>query len=143
MLSSLVVLHPLITPAACSLHLYLPLLSQIYTTPAMPRKKKENNSTVEGQKPCNSGRCTWSDAENAIMLKVLTEQKLLGNQSDNGWKGCVWKAVADELVKELGVNGPKKTPWKCRDHWTNVRHSWSLLFFTTDLYPDESCICYC
>lgn len=86
----------------------------------MPRKKDEKKPSSKGENLSNNGRCTWSDAENAIMLKVLTEQKLLGNQSDSGWKGCVWKIVADELVKELGLNGPKKTARKCQDHWSNV-----------------------
>lgn len=81
----------------------------------MPRK-----SNTKKQAGDENSRCSWSDAENAILVKVLTEQKLLGNQADSGWKAIVWKAVADALESSGTAIGPKKTPSKCQDHWINV-----------------------
>ena len=35
----------------------------------------------------------WSAANSAELIRVLTEQQAVGNQSDNSWKSCVWTAA--------------------------------------------------
>lgn len=83
----------------------------------MARKKDKpgtNNNTVP------STRCSWSAADDSIMLRVLREQKDAGNQSGSGWKKTVWNLVADTLEKESIHNGPPKNATKCSDHYSNV-----------------------
>lgn len=84
--------------------------------------KKDSSRPKNKSKNANeaSNRCIWTDADNVVMLKVLSEQKLLGNQADSGWKGIVWKTLSEQLEKEGSGQGPKKTPAKCQDHWNNV-----------------------
>lgn len=94
----------------------------------MPPQKARQKKQAEKQSK-EGARCSWSDAENATMVKVLTEQKLLGNQADSGWKAIVWKAVADALATNGDANEPKKTPAKCQDHWSNVMN----LFFAREV----------
>jgi len=88
----------------------------------------DNNSDKEN----GSRRAVWTDGDDEIMLRVLREQKIAGNQSDSGWKKVVWTAVLAALMKESHSKGARKSVEKCIDHWTNVRPpnwvSWILLY---------------
>jgi hypothetical protein len=66
-------------------------------------------------------RCIWTDADDAILVRVLKSQKANGASSDNGWKSTVWVTVARAL-KEEGTGKGAKTASKCNDHWQNVSH---------------------
>jgi len=77
----------------------------------MARKKDKTDST----------RCSWSAADDAIVLRVLREQKDAGNQSGSGWKKTVWNLVAETLENEGIPNGPLKTATKCADHYCNLK----------------------
>jgi Myb/SANT-like DNA-binding domain len=74
-----------------------------------------------------STRCSWSASDDAIMVRVLREQKDAGNQSGSGWKKTVWNLVAETLEKEGIPNGPSKTATKCSDHYSNVSNVHYLL----------------
>lgn len=69
-------------------------------------------------------RCSWTDADDTAMLRVLKEQKDLGNQSGAGWKSTVWQLVETALKAVPAPEGAKpaapKTAKKISDHWTNV-----------------------
>jgi hypothetical protein len=65
----------------------------------------------------------WSDADKAILLRVLKEQKdKYGNQSGAGWKRPVWTAVETAIQMEgILVNGTGPKTWnKCQDHYGTV-----------------------
>ncbi|KAF5346743.1 hypothetical protein D9756_010444 [Leucocoprinus leucothites] len=74
--------------------------------------------------PCKQNKASepcahWSDEENMVMCRVLTEKKDRGNQSGAGWKCTVWTTVAEALAKEVTPKGPVKDASKCADHWAN------------------------
>lgn len=82
-------------------------------------------STTQDQAPAtDANRCSWSDADDAVMLRVLKEQKDLGNQSGAGWKKTVWQLVETALqavpVPAGARTGAPKTASKISDHWNNV-----------------------
>jgi hypothetical protein len=68
----------------------------------------------------NTTRCTWTDADDAIIMRILKEQKDAGNQSGAGWKGQVWTAVEAALKSEGITKGAPKTASKSQDRYTNV-----------------------
>jgi len=82
-----------------------------------PTKPPPNRKTTTK----NMSRCSWSDTDDAILLRVLKEQKDLGNQSGAGWKKAVWHAAETALAAESVTEGGPKTAAKTCDHWTNVR----------------------
>jgi hypothetical protein len=54
-------------------------------------------------------RCCWTDADDAIVVQILRQQKEAGNQSGAGWKGQVWTAVEAALTAEGIIKGGPKT----------------------------------
>jgi len=66
------------------------------------------------------------DQDDAVLVRVLAEQKRLGNSSDNGFKKPVWIAVATALAVESPKNDPPKIWNKCQDHWGNVSNLYSI-----------------
>jgi hypothetical protein len=87
----------------------------------MRQKKKGptdgNTSDKEnGGSTATPSHCVWTDADDAILVRVLTEQKRLGNSSDNGFKRQVWVAIAAALAAESPKNDPPKIASKCQDH---------------------------
>ncbi|KAF9470918.1 hypothetical protein BDN70DRAFT_768221, partial [Pholiota conissans] len=58
--------------------------------------------------------------DDAILIRVLKQQKDLGNTSGAGWKQQVWHAVAAALSTSEASKGAPKTAAKCSDHWSNV-----------------------
>lgn len=89
-------------------------------------RKKDKTGTDN-----TSTRCSWSAADDAIVVRVLREQKDAGNQSGSGWKKTVWNLVAETLEKEGISNGPPKTATKCSDHYSNVSDFFFPSFVTT------------
>ncbi|KAI3612942.1 hypothetical protein WG66_005490 [Moniliophthora roreri] len=81
-----------------------------------PKGKKKKDSDDTGTE---KGRCTWLDAEDAILIDELCIQKDLGMQAQNGWKKPVWSNVKRQLEKEFGVQKPEKVEKKIQDHWQN------------------------
>ncbi|KAF8799765.1 hypothetical protein BYT27DRAFT_7003030, partial [Phlegmacium glaucopus] len=63
----------------------------------------------------------WTDADDAIIVCVLKEQKESGNQSGAGWKSQVWTAVEVALKAEGIAKGGPKTASKSQDRWTNLK----------------------
>ncbi|KAJ7059779.1 hypothetical protein C8F01DRAFT_1145629 [Mycena amicta] len=63
-------------------------------------------------------RCTWSDADDAIMVTTLLWGKENSYQTDSGWKPQVWPFVQTALTNSAGA--PKMAP-KCLDHWTTLK----------------------
>jgi len=82
-------------------------------------RKKDKPGTDNTQ--AMSTRCSWSAADDAILVRVLREQKDAGNQSGSGWKKTVWNLVAETLEKEGIPNGPPKSATKCSDHYSNLK----------------------
>ena len=63
----------------------------------------------------------WFLADNATLIKVLTEQQALGNQLDGGWKSLVWTTAADQLKGSEKRSGrASKTAGSCNSHWQTV-----------------------
>ncbi|KAF8523813.1 Myb/SANT-like domain-containing protein, partial [Gautieria morchelliformis] len=48
----------------------------------------------------------WCAAEEAELVLTLTDQKALGNISENGFKSAVWQVVVDQL-KVMDMTHPK------------------------------------
>jgi hypothetical protein len=68
-------------------------------------------------------KATWLMADDAEMIRVLTEQQAAGNQSDNGWKSLVWTLIAKALEgSEERSGGAAKTAASCSGHWGKVCH---------------------
>lgn len=68
-----------------------------------------------------SANCVWKPAHDAELVATLTEQKKVGNQSENGWKDLVWTLCSDALLTKFpDAPGGAKTAPKCSDHYTNV-----------------------
>ncbi|ESK82248.1 hypothetical protein Moror_5427 [Moniliophthora roreri MCA 2997] len=64
-----------------------------------PKGKKKKDSDDTGTE---KGRCTWLDAEDAILIDEL-----------------FWGNVKRRLEKEFGVQKPEKVEKKIQDHWQN------------------------
>ena len=80
----------------------------------MPAKGSKNTASHD------TARCSWTDADDAILVRILKEQKEGGNQSGAGWKSQVWTLV-EATLKSKGIpKGGPKTANKCQDRWTNV-----------------------
>ena len=84
----------------------------------MPPKNPKNASDNAKK----DARCSWTDADDAIVVQILRQQKEAGNQSGAGWKNQVWTAVEAALAAEGIIKGGPKTASKCQDHWTAVCH---------------------
>jgi len=82
----------------------------------MPTKDSKNTSGGTTK----DARCSWTDADDAIIVRVLKEQKEAGNQSGAGWKSQVWTGVEAALKSEGIAKGGAKTASKSQDRWTNV-----------------------
>jgi len=82
----------------------------------MPPKGSKNASGNTQKDP----HCSWTDADDAILVRILKEQKDAGNQSGAGWKSQVWTAVEVALKSEGIPKGGPKTASKSQDRWTNV-----------------------
>jgi hypothetical protein len=69
-------------------------------------------------------KAVWLMADDAEMIRVLTEQQAAGNQLDNGWKSLVWTLVAKALQgSEMRSGGAAKTAASCSGHWGKVSGS--------------------
>jgi hypothetical protein len=79
-------------------------------------KTSGNTSDKENEGDC----CSWTLDDDKILLDVLREQKVAGNQSKSGWKPQVWTAVAQALKNHGRQGGGEKTSSKCQDHFSNV-----------------------
>lgn len=115
---------------SCCLLLYLSCSSAYRSLSAvvLVHESMPNTKSIksEGKTDDFSGgsRVTWSLTEDRILLTTLTEQKQLGNQSDNGWKKIVWQ----ECEKTLKLNGHQgKTAKKCQNHFVIVGISLCLV----------------
>ena len=80
----------------------------------MPPKGSKNTASHD------TACCSWTDADNVIVMRILKEQKEGGNQSGAGWKSQVWTLVEAALKSEGIPKGGPKTASKCQDRWTNV-----------------------
>ena len=74
----------------------------------MPPKGSKNTASHD------TARCSWTDADDVIVMRVLKEQKEGGNQSGAGWKSQVWTLVEAALKSEGIPKGGPKTASKCR-----------------------------
>lgn len=95
-------------------------------------KRKAAADSNEADAPSTRANCTWTDDDDAIMLRVLKAEKDSGGQSQNGWKKPVWHKVVAALAAEgKQGNGAPKTADKCADHYQNVSylliHDFSIL----------------
>ena len=95
--------------------IYLPYI-YIHSHNNMPTKGSKNTSGSTTK----DARCSWTDADDAIIVRVLKEQKEAGNQSGAGWKSQVWTGVEAALKSEGIAKGGAKTASKSQDCWTNV-----------------------
>ena len=88
----------------------------------MAQKKKitDGNTSDKENGGSTQAHYVWMDTDDAILVRALTEQKQLGNSSDNGFKRQVWVTVAAVLAAESPKNDPPKIVSKCQDHWGNV-----------------------
>jgi hypothetical protein len=82
----------------------------------MPPKGSKNTS----HNTTKDARCSWTDADDVILVRVLKEQKDAGNQSGAGWKSQVWTLVEATLKSEGIPKGGPKIASKCQDRWTTV-----------------------
>lgn len=64
----------------------------------------------------------WNKETDTLLLEVLTQAKLNGEQADNGnFKMMIFTACEMKLSgMEVSSGGPKKTPKMCKDHYSNV-----------------------
>ena len=70
----------------------------------MPPKGSKNTSHNMTKDAC----CSWTDADDVILVHILKEQKDAGNQSGAGWKSQVWTLVKATLKSEgIPKGGPK------------------------------------
>ena len=84
--------------------------------PKLPKNASDNLNTKKDL------RCCWTDADDAIVVQILRQQKEAGYQSGAGWKSQVWTAVEAALTAEGIIKGGPKTATKCQDRWTTVCH---------------------
>ncbi|KZT20131.1 hypothetical protein NEOLEDRAFT_1025532, partial [Neolentinus lepideus HHB14362 ss-1] len=66
-------------------------------------------------------KAIWMVKDDEIIVRVLGEEKMKGNQSDNGWKKSVWTAVLRALESESHHKGAPKTAEHCGEHWRTVK----------------------
>ncbi|KIL55164.1 hypothetical protein M378DRAFT_42800, partial [Amanita muscaria Koide BX008] len=79
-------------------------------------KPKSNTSDKENE----GDRCSWTLDDDKILLDVLREQKVAGNQSESGWKPQVWTAVAQAL-KDRGKEKVDKLQHLSGFGWDNEK----------------------
>ena len=89
----------------------------MYTLATNMAPKSTKNASDNMKKDAH---CSWTDADDAIIVLVLKEQKESGNQSGAGWKSQVWTAVEAALKSDGIAKGGPKTASKSQDRWTNV-----------------------
>lgn len=66
-------------------------------------------------------RAVWSRQDDEDLCDELQKAKAAGNQSENGWKECVWHSCSVRLKgSELRSGGAPKTPASCENHWRTV-----------------------
>ncbi|KAJ7036435.1 hypothetical protein C8F04DRAFT_1258001 [Mycena alexandri] len=65
----------------------------------------------------DSARCSWSTADDAVLIDKLRWAKDQGFQSESGWKPQTWAHCAEALKDSPG---PKKTADKIQDHFSNA-----------------------
>lgn len=103
------------------------------TQPVHPSLISKKKGTARIQKPKAPPKppkqAKWSGEDDATLIQVLIEQQAAGNQSDNGWKSCVWQAAMEQLAgSELVSGGAPKTAKRCHGRWDKVRDTLLLLF---------------
>ncbi|KLO17660.1 hypothetical protein SCHPADRAFT_867773 [Schizopora paradoxa] len=82
------------------------------------RSKKQETSMKKGQR---APRVVWSSKEDEVLVGELTRQRLLGKQSDNGWKGVVWSACSEKILTELETVKP---PDACKGRWRTLKSNY-------------------
>jgi Myb/SANT-like DNA-binding protein len=88
--------------------------------------KTPKNATDTGNMK-KEARCCWTDADDAILVQVLTQQKEAGNQSGAGWKSQVWTAVEAALTAE-GIFKDSGWPENCGQMPGSLDHRLLLSF---------------
>ncbi|TFK86406.1 hypothetical protein K466DRAFT_600361 [Polyporus arcularius HHB13444] len=98
-------------------------------TTETPAKAPKASEEVEADTPAptvtgKKQHAVWRSCDDAILVKVLKEQRDAGNQADNGWKQVAWNAAAAALV---GGPGGVKSWTGCRDHWRYLVQDYNLV----------------
>lgn len=98
-------------------------------TPPKPSKATNlADVTTKKAPPKPPKQAKWSAAHDAELVGVLTDEQANGNQSDNGWKSCVWQAAMLALAGSEDVTGgaPKDLK-KCSRRWDSVSSIFNIL----------------
>ena len=107
----------------CSHHTAASPLYPNYTYFMSDNKENDSAPKKKGAKKSASKNSTYTELDNTLMIQVLRDEKLKGNQSDSGWKSSVWTTVLDELISKGSNVGGVKTADKVADHYQHVSFS--------------------
>ena len=107
-----------------------------HVSSALPLNASSND---QGQK--GKGKSKWSEADEALLVQTLTDQKVDGYWGDNNPKATAWQACLVALAgskKESGgapkgINVLKSWWWKVHLVMSMDAHIWHLLYYTAQI----------
>ncbi|ODN76325.1 hypothetical protein L198_08100 [Cryptococcus wingfieldii CBS 7118] len=91
------------------------------------RQSQYDASQVSGQvdPPKVAKYCVWSDADDSTMVGVLTDAKIDGQTSDNGFKASVWTKVINAVNPP--TSGKPKTVRSAKDRHGHLSRDWAVM----------------
>src|SRR5882724_9417084 len=89
-----------------------------------------NVTTPPNNKKTHLAKAKWTTTEEAALVTVLSDQKRIGNSSESGFKGTVWRVEA--AVRVIG-EGPSKSSKQCKARYQRVSRRLSILGFCSPL----------
>ncbi|ODO07118.1 hypothetical protein I350_04487 [Cryptococcus amylolentus CBS 6273] len=115
-----------------------------YSIPATPTGASQTPSTgttvdlTQRQSQCDASHvsrqadapkvakyCVWSDADDSTMVGVLTDAKIDGRTSDNGFKAGVWTKVIDAVNPP--TSGKPKNLRSAKDRHGHLSRDWAVM----------------
>lgn len=106
-----------ITPKAQHMSSHLFIQPQV----AMSNTKKEKKKVKVKEEKSRGRSCWWSEANNTLLIKTMTMQKVAGSWGDNNPKPTVWVACKKVLASsEKESGGAPKTIGVLKSQWKKV-----------------------
>src|SRR5882724_10624987 len=90
-----------------------------------------NVTTPPNNKKTHLAKAKWTTTEEEALVTVLSDQKCIGNSSESGFKGTVWRMV-EAAVRVIG-EGPSKISKQCKARYQQVSRCLSILGFCSPL----------
>ncbi|KAF8510270.1 Myb/SANT-like DNA-binding domain-containing protein [Gautieria morchelliformis] len=83
----------------------------------------------QGKSKAKTDNAQWCAAEEAELVLTLTDQKAMGNTSENGFKSAVWQLVVDQLkiMDAMHRKGPLKTASQVKSRFHRLKKQYKIV----------------